>query len=319
MRNYKSLLLQWVWVLLILPSLNQAGYNDHEQQNHQLEEEEKELQLQHNYEQWRLQCEKYDTMETGITTRIAGGNLAEAEMFPYQVSLLIESAGTKGELLQCGGSLIAQDVVLTAAHCLWNAKRVRVFMGSLRFADPTDATETFLISQEDFTIYPGYLGFGGYNDLAVIHLPKKAKLSNRVQTIALLDNDYMQDQLFLVNQAVSVSGWGSLSDGANSTHFHQRNRLLYYADVRVMEQEKCECYYLPGLVSRSRHLCTDGSNAKGACQGDSGGPLVLQWQNINYLIGIISFGNADGCEVGSPTVYTRVSTFSNWLQHFIQK
>ncbi|KAH8380157.1 hypothetical protein KR009_009299, partial [Drosophila setifemur] len=231
-----------------------------------------------------------------VATRIAGGELAARGMFPHQVALVVQLSG--GDLVKCGGSLITQQFVLTAAHCLTDAIGARVYLGASRFADAEDASEELVVTHRDFTVHPGYLGFGGYNDLALIRLPREITTSERVQAIELA-GEFMQ-QKFLEGKAVTLSGWGSLGDSPEK----RSSRQLYYLDVEVIGQELCQCHFLPGLVSHRRHVCTDGASSRGACNGDSGGPLVLQFRNASYLIGVTSFGSAGGCELGAPTSVT---------------
>ncbi|KAH8266220.1 hypothetical protein KR038_009436, partial [Drosophila bunnanda] len=233
-----------------------------------------------------------------ISTRIAGGELATRGMFPHQVALVIQQSA--GALVQCGGSLITTQFVLTAAHCLGDAIGARVYSGATRFADKEDAAEEFVVSHRDFIIYPGYLGFGGYNDVALIRLPRKALTSDSVRPIDLA-GEFMS-QKFLKGQPVTLTGWGSLGDSGDSPR--PESPLLHFLDVEVLDQERCLCYFLPGLVSQRRHLCTDGKYNRGACNGDSGGPLVFHWRNVSYLIGVTSFGSAGGCELGAPTSVT---------------
>ncbi|XP_037721344.1 brachyurin [Drosophila subpulchrella] len=266
-----------------------------------------ERRWQLGYENWRLRCEKFEAEEnqsSPVNTRIAGGELAARGMFPYQVGLVIQQSG--GDLIKCGGSLITLQFVLTAAHCLINATGARIYSGATRFADVGDSAEEILVTHRDFITYPGYLGFGGYNDLALIRLPRRVLTSDRVQTIELA-GEFMH-QAFLEGKVVTLSGWGSLGDSPSN-----ETRLLQYLDVEVIGQERCLCYFLPGLVSQ-RHVCTDGRNGRGGCNGDSGGPLVYHWRNVSYLIGVTSFGSAEGCEVGLPTVYARITAYLPWIR-----
>ncbi|XP_016955112.1 brachyurin [Drosophila biarmipes] len=266
-----------------------------------------ERRWQLGYENWRLRCEKFEAEEnqtSPVNTRIAGGELAARGMFPYQVGLVIQQSN--GDLVKCGGSLITPQFVLTAAHCLIDGIGARIYSGATRFADERDSAEEFLVTHRDFITYPGYLGFGGYNDLALIRLPRKVMASDRVQPIELA-GEFMH-QAYLEGKSVTLSGWGSLGDSPGN-----ETRLLQYLDVGVIGQERCLCYFLPGLVT-PRHVCTDGSNGRGGCNGDSGGPLVYHWRNVSYLIGVTSFGSAEGCEVGSPTVYARITAYLPWIR-----
>ncbi|KAH8372329.1 hypothetical protein KR093_011050, partial [Drosophila rubida] len=246
----------------------------------------------------------------GVSTRIARGEDAEPGMFPHQVALLLQLYN--GTLRQCGGSLISLQFVLTAGHCLTDATSARLYLGATTYANATAAEATFEVQHSSFHVYPGYLGFGGYHDLALIRLPHQVTPTERVRPIALAPQ-FMQQSL-LQGQLVSTAGWGATSDALNTTtRSPDQVGVLQYANVRVLEQQRCICLFLPGLVSAKRHICTDGQGGRGACEGDSGGPLVYRWRNVSYLIGLTSFGSAMGCEVNAPTVYTRITAYLEWI------
>ncbi|XP_017048425.1 brachyurin [Drosophila ficusphila] len=295
--------------LLVISSQSwREHYEDTTEESSADEESLMEKRWQLGYENWRLRCEKFEremNKTSPVNTRIAGGELATSGMFPHQVGLVVQLSG--GEFLKCGGSLITLQFVVTAAHCLTDAIAARIYTGATRFADATDSAEVLLVTYRDFIVHPGYLGFGGYNDLALIRLPKKVITSDRVQPIELA-GEFM-NQHFLSGKVVTLSGWGSLGDSKGI-----QNRLLQYLDEEVIDQERCLCQYLPGLVSQRRHICTDGSNGKGACNGDSGGPLTFHFRNASYLIGVTSFGSIEGCEVGAPTVYARITAYLPWIR-----
>lgn len=295
--------------------------DDQQEDQQEYVEEQQTLRLQLAYELWQRQCELLDKeqketpqteSDAGISTRIARGELAEPGMYPFMAALLLELR--QNALRQCGGSLIALQFVLTAAHCLTDATRARVYLGTLRYADAANASEVFQVPREDFKIYPGYLGFGGYNDLALLRLPRPATPTALVQPIALA-RPFMQQPL-LAGKYVSTAGWGALGDGDARDDVSKRtmeSNLLHFVQLQVQEQPRCICAYLPGLVSARRHICSSGLGGRGACSGDSGGPLVYYWHNVSYLIGLTTFGSAQGCELGVPTVYTRITAYLEWI------
>ncbi|EDW68858.2 uncharacterized protein Dvir_GJ12927 [Drosophila virilis] len=291
----------WLLCLAVL-GLAQAWSTKHDVSPEQ-QEELMSIRWQLGYERWQRLCEKYklngEQQQPAVSTRIARGELAEPGMFPYQAGLLLQLR--QGDGRQCGGSLISLEFVLTAAHCLLDAESANVYLGSNTYADEAASAQVFEVQQPQFKVYPGYPGFGGYHDLALIRLPRPARPSVYVQPIALA-LEFMQPPL-LEGQLVSSSGWGALGDDDELT----------YVDVAVLEQDIYICNFLPGLVSTRRHICTDGRNGRGGCQGDSGGPLVYQWRNISYLIGVTAFGSTTGCELGAPTVYTRVASYLDWI------
>lgn len=182
----------------------------------------------------------------------------------------------------------------------------RVFLGSYMYADAATADSVFNVTTRDFIIHERYGRQGFKDDIALIYLRKPAKLSEKVKVISLAPS-YMT-QIFLQGELVTAAGWGRTSD--NSTQF---NVQLYYVDTRVINYEKCMCYYLPGLVSSRSHLCADGVGGRGGCDGDSGGPVVFYHKNKDYLIGVTAFGSAGGCEIGFPTVYSRITNYLDWI------
>lgn len=140
----------------------------------------------------------------------------------------------------------------------------------------------------------------------MIYLKDQVTLSDRVKIIHLAPS-FMTEE-FLQNEVVTAAGWGRTMD--NSTEL---NTKLYYVVTPTMSFEKCMCFYLPGLVSRRKHLCADGTGGRGGCDGDSGGPLIYSYMSKEYLVGVTSFGSAGGCDIGHPTVYTRVTNYLNWI------
>ncbi|XP_004524589.1 brachyurin [Ceratitis capitata] len=254
---------------------------------------------------WDKQCSKYNISRT-VDTRITGGELAEPNMFPYQVGLLLLRAP---KIYQCGGTLISVSYVLTAAHCIYKSTCGKVFLGSIDFANPFTAAAVYNVSESDLIVYEKYTLSGGRDDIGLIRLPTPAKLSSAVQIIPLAPR--FMTQSFLQGKIVTTSGWGLTRDAdMDKMEF---NLLLYYVDAPVMAQGECACYYLPGLVRSRNHICASGAGGRGSCDGDSGGPLTYYYGNKSYLIGLTAFGSAGGCEIGFPSVYTRVATYLDWI------
>lgn len=111
----------------------------------------------------------------------------------------------------------------------------------------------------------------------------------------------------LVGEKATVSGWGKDSDKATAV-----SPVLREVSSDVISRLKCNLRYF-GIITKN-HLCTNGKGGKGACSGDSGGPLtVTKEDNQKTLVGVVSFGIAFGCEVGWPSVFTKVSAYVKWI------
>ncbi|KAI8125512.1 Chymotrypsin BI [Lucilia cuprina] len=251
---------------------------------------------------WRRKCAKYD-IASSVKSYITGGIKAEMNMFPYLVGLLMYQPP---RVYQCGGTLITERYVLTAAHCLYRTIEARVYLGSYIYADAGTAAAVYNVTARDFIIHERY-GLQGFNDdIALINLQKPVTLTDKIRLITLAPS-YMT-QIYLQGEIVTAAGWGRISD--NNTKL---NVDLYYTDTRVIGYEKCMCYYLPGLVSRRAHICVDGTGGRGSCDGDSGGPLVFKHKDMDYQVGVTAFGSAGGCEIGFPTVYSRITNYLSWI------
>ncbi|XP_075153751.1 brachyurin [Haematobia irritans] len=250
---------------------------------------------------WRRKC---GNSNSNIRSYITGGTPAVMGKFPFLVGLLLFD---QFRVFQCGGSIISQNYIMTAGHCLQSVSLGRVFVGSYVYANVASSEMVYNVTRTDFIINEGYDGRRGFlDDIALIHLKEPLKLSPRVQIIPLA-RSYMTEK-YLNNEIVTAAGWGRTAD--NST---EPNTKLFYVVTPVLAFEKCMCFYLPGLVNRRKHLCADGTGGRGGCDGDSGGPLIYNERDKNYLVGVTSFGSAGGCEIGQPTVYTRVTNYLNWI------
>ncbi|KAI4466680.1 chymotrypsin-related [Holotrichia oblita] len=249
-------------------------------------------------------------------TRIVGGNEVEAHSRPYQAALLLQhSDGT----FFCGGSLISRKFVLTAAHCVEGYKKCQpksnllktntksyfsvtsaeVILGAHQFRENEEGQ--IRLHATKFHIHNGWNKWFLINDIATIELDEEVKLTNTIQLISL-PNRLDVGNNFANNDAV-VSGWGLDSDQSTVV-----SPVLREVEVNVMRKFRCNIRYL-GVIQDS-HICTAGTGGVGSCSGDSGGPLVIG----NKQIGIVSFGLALGCEIGWPSVYTRVTSFLDWIE-----
>ncbi len=239
--------------------------------------------------------------------RIVGGENAQIEDYPWQVALMQETTQF------CGGSIINEQWILTAAHCLddnWSAEYVRAGV-----TDRTNETGQD-ITVDQYIIHPDY----GYpatfsNDIALIKLTSPLDLSDpAVSKIDLVTPDEANAGLTDPGTMAWITGWGALWQGGPSSD------ILQVAEVPIVSNQDAmdDGEYNPGSITEDMLVAgyiEDGE--VDACQGDSGGPLVVLDGSGNYkLAGVTSWGV--GCAMpGYPGVYARVSIFTEWIESYV--
>jgi trypsin len=220
--------------------------------------------------------------------RIVGGQPATPGEFPWQISLQWTSSHV------CGGSLIAYDTVLTAAHCVDGRNQVTIIAGKHERLNGGQFEESQVSSS--IIMHENYDDFSYANDIALVKLPRLFTSSDRIGTIALPNR--MQEE----SGTLHVSGWGTLSSGG------QLASELMWVAVPFVSDAQCQASYPQENVIPSM-ICA-GEAGKDSCQGDSGGPLMDAGRT--RVVGVVSWGY--GCAAaGYPGVYTQTSHFIDWI------
>uniref|UniRef100_A0A8C6SZK7 Peptidase S1 domain-containing protein n=1 Tax=Neogobius melanostomus TaxID=47308 RepID=A0A8C6SZK7_9GOBI len=216
-------------------------------------------------------------------SHIVGGRDAVPHSRPYMASLQLR--GRHG----CGGLLVREDYVLTAAHC----QPFTVVLGgdSLTASEPTKQTFTTVRSIP----HPNYDGHA--NDIMLLKLSSKANLTAAVQLISL------QRVRLQAGRNCITAGWGDIGD--NNT---LANRLQE-VNVTILSQRSCRGRWGAVPITRSMVCGTGADNLQGFCSGDSGGPLVCD----GAAAGVVSFSGRRCGDPRTPDVYTRLSSFRDWI------
>uniref|UniRef100_UPI00398EF5E6 trypsin-like n=1 Tax=Pristiophorus japonicus TaxID=55135 RepID=UPI00398EF5E6 len=219
--------------------------------------------------------------------KIIGGSECSPQSVPWQASLDLGYHS-------CGGALVSDRWVISAAHCWYNPYYMRVRLGAhdLRLGS---ATEQF-INVESIYWNQDYNYQTLDHDVMLVKLVRTAKLSRDVSAIALPTECPLPD-----TQCV-VSGWGNvLTEGVSMPN------TLQCATIPLMSDAVCNGAY-PGMISSTMICAGYIEGGKDACQGDSGGPLACN----GILQGIVSWGY--GCaEPNHPGVYTKVCSLLPWI------
>ncbi|XP_026320263.1 trypsin, alkaline A-like [Hyposmocoma kahamanoa] len=233
--------------------------------------------------------------------RIVGGSLTTINQYPFGVALLYSAAQTTF-WQSCGGSILNQRSVLSAAHCTVGTGNVpgrwRSRVGS-SFANSGGAVH--LTAQ--IINHPQYNPSTENNDITILRLSSNIQyVGGTVAPSSIAGANYNLGD----NQVVWAIGWGRISSGGAASE------QLRHVQIWTINQAVCsQRYGTRGISITANMLCSGWLDVGGRdqCQGDSGGPLL----HNNIVVGVCSFGL--GCaDPFFPGVNARVSTASNWIQ-----
>jgi len=246
-----------------------------------------------------------------VAQRMANGDFptgktpADPDAQPWMVALVDANEADAQEGHFCGGSLIATNWVLTAAHCLEDMERtenIDVVIG--RYQLSTDAGER--IAAKAVYLHEGYADDedGESNDIALIELMVPARVGAPIDLISRA-TAYTDDP----GRVGRVTGWGILSQNSTSS-----TDLLHGVDLPIIKMADCEAADEDDALSRDDLCAGQRTGGKDSCSGDSGGPLTVTDRRGNPVqVGLVSFGLGECGEPNSYDVYIRLLDYTQWI------
>ncbi len=238
-----------------------------------------------------------------ITPRIVGGE-ASSEAYPWMVSIQIRSDNQHF----CGGTLIANHWVVTAAHCTEDisAEQIQVVIGTTKLNE-SSAGETInvraITNHESFNSSDKLA-----NDISLLRLETNS-IQTPISTISTADFSQISS-----GDLLTAIGWGALEDFFGDFDNAQFPNELQDVQLPLVSPSTCRSVYSDVFSILDDPLCAGyPQGGKDSCQGDSGGPLIIYKDEIPYLVGVVSWGN--GCaQAGYYGVYTNVTEYVDWLE-----
>ncbi|XP_022525866.1 mast cell protease 4 isoform X2 [Astyanax mexicanus] len=235
----------------------------------------------------------YPGHSASVRDGIVNGTEAKPHSRPYMVSVQID------EKHQCGGFLVSESFVMTAAHCWKKKVTFTAVVGAHDISNKNEGSIRFPV--EKYAVHPQYQDDETYDyDILLLKLKGTVIKSERVKWISIP----AQKEDIPANSVCSVAGWGRTGTKKSGSH------CLLETNTKIMDKARCTSLWDTPITPRM--VCAQ--HPGGPCWGDSGGPLVCD----SVAVGIVSFGDANTCDKPiQPEVYTKISEILPWIKSII--
>lgn len=254
-------------------------------------------------------------------SRIVGGEVAIKNSWPWQIHLGYTSSFLglfESTQFICGGSIIGNKWIVTAAHCVANdltASKYTVRVGQHDSSVSESTAKDYKVKR--IIKHSSYNTNNMDNDIALLELSTSITYSTAVSPVCLpgVESDPSSGTQVITTGWGETSAYGKVEGSPVVRAVPNRavSRLLRQVKLNIVSRTNCNARdYYNGQILNSM-VCA-GITGKDACQGDSGGPLVAKNAAGTYeLVGVVSWGEGCGA-VKRPGVFSRVGKFVSWIK-----
>ncbi|XP_043079387.1 granzyme B-like [Puntigrus tetrazona] len=226
-----------------------------------------------------------------FTVHVKGGIVNGTEVKPHSRPFMVSLQ--KNWRHACGGFLISDRFVMTAAHC-WKNEKLTAVVGA---HDLRQDDKSVRIGVKSYHVHPKFNKHTLQNDIMILRLKKEVKENKNVMKISISK----EETDIKAGSVCSVAGWGRLSFNGRKSY------RLMEANVKIMNNTECKNKWKNNFFA-SKMICAHGHG--GSCKKDGGGPLVCGYT----AVGVTSFGDPKICNNPErPVVYIKISKYYEWI------
>lgn len=234
-----------------------------------------------------------------------------------------------GGRFYCAGSLLNDQFLLTASHCVYGFRKERISVRLLEHDRKMSHLQKIDRKVAEVTTHPKYNARNYDNDIAVIKLDEPVEFNEVLHPVCMPT----PGRSFKGETGI-VTGWGALKVGGptsdtlqvgtsqllSAEHFSNLFGHLQEVMVPILSQDECRKSRYGNKITDNMLCGGYDEGGKDSCQGDSGGPLhiVPNGTREHQIAGVVSWG--EGCaKAGYPGVYARVNRYGTWIKNLTKQ
>nr|XP_017005930.2 trypsin-1 [Drosophila takahashii] len=238
-----------------------------------------------------------------IQKRIVGGQETEVHQYPWVAMLLY------GGRFYCAASLLNDQFLLTASHCVYGFRKERISVRLLEHDRKMSHMQKIDRKVAEVITHPKYNARNYDNDIAIIKLDEPVEFNEILHPVCMPT----PGRSFKGENGI-VTGWGALKVGGPTSD------TLQEVQVPILSQDECRKSRYGNKITDNMLCGGYDEGGKDSCQGDSGGPLhiVASGTREHQIAGVVSWG--EGCaKAGYPGVYARVNRYGTWIKNLTKQ